>query len=244
MAYCLLGIFSINMPLLYGEGKQAFIRLQEAILQRVYDDQSIFAWDLGSKGFYNGLMLAESPAAFEGCGSIVPCRMGNYQPDISLTSKGIRLNLPILGRGALRAMLRCQREDDPFALLSVPVSLHLGDVCVRRGGKVEPMPHSVWDRIPPKTVYLSTHPLRRWAVRKLREQPCIKITASPRDFSIEQSSQSRVHDLQDGYMPPLHESIPPGARVPGQNGNCPHTICSVYLTCNKLKPEFPSFMQH
>ena len=28
MAYCLLGIFGVNMPLLYGEGSRAFIRLQ------------------------------------------------------------------------------------------------------------------------------------------------------------------------------------------------------------------------
>ena len=28
MAYCLLGIFGVNMPLLYGEGEQAFLRLQ------------------------------------------------------------------------------------------------------------------------------------------------------------------------------------------------------------------------
>jgi hypothetical protein len=28
MAYCLLGIFGVNMPLLYGEGEKAFLRLQ------------------------------------------------------------------------------------------------------------------------------------------------------------------------------------------------------------------------
>jgi len=28
LAYCLLGIFGVNMPLLYGEGSKAFIRLQ------------------------------------------------------------------------------------------------------------------------------------------------------------------------------------------------------------------------
>ncbi|KAF8854457.1 HET-domain-containing protein [Acephala macrosclerotiorum] len=43
MAYCLLGIFDINMPLLYGEGKRAFFRLQEEIL-KANSDQSIFAW--------------------------------------------------------------------------------------------------------------------------------------------------------------------------------------------------------
>ncbi|RYC58609.1 hypothetical protein CHU98_g7595 [Xylaria longipes] len=33
IAYCLLGIFDVNMPLLYGEGQRAFVRLQEAILK-------------------------------------------------------------------------------------------------------------------------------------------------------------------------------------------------------------------
>ncbi|KAI1146240.1 HET-domain-containing protein [Nemania diffusa] len=43
MAYCLFGLFNINMPLLYGEGKAAFQRLQEEIM-KVSIDQSIFAW--------------------------------------------------------------------------------------------------------------------------------------------------------------------------------------------------------
>ncbi|OIW27820.1 hypothetical protein CONLIGDRAFT_551906, partial [Coniochaeta ligniaria NRRL 30616] len=43
IAYCLLGIFDISMPLLYGEGSKAFIRLQEQIIKE-YDDESLFAW--------------------------------------------------------------------------------------------------------------------------------------------------------------------------------------------------------
>jgi hypothetical protein len=44
LAYCLLGMFNINMPLLYGEGKKAFIRLQEEIMRSNYD-HSLFAWN-------------------------------------------------------------------------------------------------------------------------------------------------------------------------------------------------------
>ncbi|KAK4455221.1 heterokaryon incompatibility protein-domain-containing protein, partial [Podospora aff. communis PSN243] len=43
MAYCLLGIFDINMSLLYGEGPRAFRRLQERILHRT-NDMSLLAW--------------------------------------------------------------------------------------------------------------------------------------------------------------------------------------------------------
>ncbi|KAH8881794.1 HET-domain-containing protein, partial [Thozetella sp. PMI_491] len=44
MAYCLLGIFNINMALLYGEGSKAFWRLQKEIIQNS-NDLTIFAWD-------------------------------------------------------------------------------------------------------------------------------------------------------------------------------------------------------
>ena len=43
VAYSLMGIFDVNMPLLYGEGQKAFMRLQHEIV-RVSDDESIFAW--------------------------------------------------------------------------------------------------------------------------------------------------------------------------------------------------------
>ena len=41
-AYCLMGIFNVHMPLLYGEGRHAFVRLQEEILKNT-DDDSILA---------------------------------------------------------------------------------------------------------------------------------------------------------------------------------------------------------
>ncbi|PMD11994.1 hypothetical protein NA56DRAFT_587952 [Hyaloscypha hepaticicola] len=66
MAYCLLGIFDINMSLIYGEGgPKAFIRLQEQIMQDS-DDQSIFAWEseLSPRTTAFGL-LANSPALFK-----------------------------------------------------------------------------------------------------------------------------------------------------------------------------------
>jgi len=43
-AYCLLGIFNVNMPLIYGEGTSAFRRLQETIALAYPDDHTLFAW--------------------------------------------------------------------------------------------------------------------------------------------------------------------------------------------------------
>ncbi|KAL2185795.1 hypothetical protein L209DRAFT_805373 [Thermothelomyces heterothallicus CBS 203.75] len=40
MAYCLLGIFGVTMPMIYGEGgEQAFLRLQEQIMKKTGDDR-------------------------------------------------------------------------------------------------------------------------------------------------------------------------------------------------------------
>jgi hypothetical protein len=67
-AYCLIGIFSVNMPLLYGEGERAFIRLQEEII-KVSDDHSLFAWESDDS---SGSLLATSPAAFSNSSKIIP----------------------------------------------------------------------------------------------------------------------------------------------------------------------------
>lgn len=43
-AYSLLGLFGVNMPILYGEGHRAFFRLQEAIMRESPDDLTILFW--------------------------------------------------------------------------------------------------------------------------------------------------------------------------------------------------------
>jgi hypothetical protein len=43
MGYCLMGLFEVNMPLMYGEGEKAFRRLQQEILSTYSHNQSIFA---------------------------------------------------------------------------------------------------------------------------------------------------------------------------------------------------------
>ncbi|KAH7312593.1 heterokaryon incompatibility protein-domain-containing protein [Stachybotrys elegans] len=44
-AYSLLGLFGVNMPLLYGEGENAFLRLQEEIIRSCFDP-SLLAWNV------------------------------------------------------------------------------------------------------------------------------------------------------------------------------------------------------
>ena len=64
-AYSLMGLLDVNMPMLYGEGKKAFHRLQLEII-RSSNDQSIFAWRYKS-GVRIGSILADDPSDFNGC---------------------------------------------------------------------------------------------------------------------------------------------------------------------------------
>jgi hypothetical protein len=94
IAYCMLGIFSVNMPLLYGEGIQAFLRLQEELLKSS-SDHSLFAWhseETFSKASPLGL-LALDPRYFLNSGSIFPC-VTSDEP-YTLMNRGIRLDLRV-----------------------------------------------------------------------------------------------------------------------------------------------------
>ena len=59
-AYSLLGIFGVNMPMLYGEGDRAFRRLQQEIINQS-DDHTIFAW---RNSDFAKPVLAPSPSCF------------------------------------------------------------------------------------------------------------------------------------------------------------------------------------
>jgi hypothetical protein len=92
LAYCLMGIFGINMPMLYGEGERAFTRLQEEIMT-VSDDDSLFAW----KSFGNhGGLLATSPAAFFNSSEIIPFNPSStLSGAITVNNKGNSFESPL-----------------------------------------------------------------------------------------------------------------------------------------------------
>src|SRR5450756_1783726 len=103
VAYCLMGLFDVNMPLLYGEGAKAFIRLQEEILKRS-NDHSLFAWASSNAGdtsrgpwAFVGF-LASDPSDFEHSNHYVHCsdlyRFGLMRP-YSMTNMGLCMELPV-----------------------------------------------------------------------------------------------------------------------------------------------------
>jgi hypothetical protein len=90
-AYCLMGIVDVNMPLLYGEGRKAFIRLQEEIIKNSAD-MSIFAWTQTLESYEldrNNGALATDPSAFKSCGDVIPfiTDEGTYE----ITNQGLRI---------------------------------------------------------------------------------------------------------------------------------------------------------
>lgn len=102
-AYSLMGLFNVFMPMLYGEGKRAFIRLQEEIIKQT-EDYTIFSWKAKISGpAYRGI-FAQSPAEFSAIRSerIVPrfshpSHQADQHPPPALTSRGLVLTLPMLG---------------------------------------------------------------------------------------------------------------------------------------------------
>ena len=68
-AYSLMGLLDVNMPMLYGEGKKAFHRLQLEII-RSSNDQSVFAWGWNSRTVRIGSIFADDPSFFRDCSGI------------------------------------------------------------------------------------------------------------------------------------------------------------------------------
>ncbi|KAH7090417.1 HET domain-containing protein, partial [Paraphoma chrysanthemicola] len=108
IAYCLLGLVGVNMPLLYGEGAKAFHRLQLEIIKE-NTDHTIFAWEEPS--IFWG-MLAPTPLWFIIQHNEKLHRIDSLPRDLpfEMTNLGLRITLPSIeldGRVVL-ALLSCR----------------------------------------------------------------------------------------------------------------------------------------
>ena len=131
-AYCLLGIFGVNMSMLYGEGRGAFFRLQQEII-KTSTDHSIFAWEIPteiheSRQPLSGLFAPDVKFFYNGH-KIIPRDGHEEHGSYDLTNMGLRIRVPLVafpGGGGLGylAVLNCCSEDD----LSGPIALSLKKV--------------------------------------------------------------------------------------------------------------------
>ncbi|KAI0439418.1 kinase-like domain-containing protein [Xylaria telfairii] len=96
IAYSLMGIFDVNMSLIYGEGDKAFLRLQEEIFMRI-DDQSILAWGVSKEdGRFEkpSSVFAKSPADF--ADTVAIHRFSENAPRAPVfTNRGLSISLPL-----------------------------------------------------------------------------------------------------------------------------------------------------
>jgi hypothetical protein len=102
MAYCMLGLFGINIPLLYGEGAKAFTRLQHEIIKSS-NDHTIFCWTWTSSIPRDwASLLAPSPRQFAGVKMVDTSRHSGYASPVeeisvfSMTNAGLSIRLPVL----------------------------------------------------------------------------------------------------------------------------------------------------
>lgn len=137
-AYALLGIFDVNMPLIYGEGTKAFRRLQEEII-RTTADQSIFCWqnlppdeNEVDANYSFGALLAPSPDQFlvdnSGRRRIRLWEDSPLAGKHSLGNMGLEIHLPLIeepesdefwAKQFLWGVLSCRYENDFDGLIAL-----------------------------------------------------------------------------------------------------------------------------
>jgi hypothetical protein len=171
-AYCLIGLFDVNMPLIYGEGRRAFRRLQEEIM-RVEEDYTLFVWS--ATRFFpadtapsQGL-LAWAPSDFDqsydlGFGSTLSGRAPSYadltrdcftrfEPSDShipphLTSQGLRISLPLgtstfFGNMACITLVSLQQKDSHMLCVTLQRRKRMSSGYIRPiGGRLQLLPVS------------------------------------------------------------------------------------------------------
>lgn len=122
MAYCLMGLFDVHMPMLYGEGaEKAFLRLQVEIMASS-DDQSLFAWrDEDASPDARFGLLAISPRLFRDSSRIVPYQDWQSRTPYQMTNRGLQIVLPLTELP--------DRKDRYWAALDCPVPPDYEDHC-------------------------------------------------------------------------------------------------------------------
>ncbi|KPM41926.1 hypothetical protein AK830_g4658 [Neonectria ditissima] len=212
MAYCLLGIFGVNMPLLYGEGMDAFVRLQEEILKK-HDDHSVFAWGYNNDYFIpeqtgnGGPSMALSPAKFRWCGEVTARRPEDVPSNhYETTNVGIHIKLPLiqLRSGEYLARLNCTVDsdqpdillEDKYLALILTQSRDQENVFYRRSTtSLTLVPVRFFEQALRHSIYLAPTP--SVTHRQMRNAPLFVSAACSKLFSV-QYTYPDILDIHEG----------------------------------------------
>ena len=148
IAYGMLGLLNVNMPVQYGEGTKAFVRLQRTLMESS-TDESIFAWTNPTEGLacYRSLgqtptwapqswgLIAPSPDCFKTEGDLVilpemcvPRLSGGYR----WIQQGVQFQMPMKSGTEVTNMFGLPRKEVTLALN-----------CWRYGGDGKPLNISI-----------------------------------------------------------------------------------------------------
>ncbi|KAF5638120.1 beta transducin [Fusarium sp. NRRL 52700] len=135
IAYCLLGIFNVTMPMIYGERHEAFKRLQLKIMEQTTDD-SILAWGVKVQGMefesqtgptedhVSVGIFAMSPKDFAKCGRIVPKALDpTCITNFAVSGGYIRTSLKLQSteNGVTYGILNCGLENTTEGNIAIPL---------------------------------------------------------------------------------------------------------------------------
>lgn len=213
-AYSLMGLFQVNMPLLYGEGQRAFTRLQEEIIQRT-DDQSLFAWNINDESEEEDPdalfgMLAKSPAQFRDAGRIQalpPLPIYASAPS-SMTNHGLRIQLYLRAANDGGDM---SMEEDYYAILDC--FMRVGDAYKCPVLRLRRLSEDQYARLQPRSQKFLPPPGQQFA-QEYEGYRAIYVRQQPVYYHLPQFRVSPLHmltspDASDGVQYKWMESFPP-----------------------------------
>lgn len=142
-AYSLLGLLGVHMPMVYGERKNAFRRLQLQIMRRS-NDHSILAWGHSRMTGWSDSFLADDPSCFKDCANVISLTHDEFtkaleeDSDVSkeelsgvsakrlrtfaITNDGIKIWLPTTTVGST-CLVALACRDNAHALITIRVAV-------------------------------------------------------------------------------------------------------------------------
>lgn len=129
-AYCLMGLFDVKIPLLYGEGRYAFKRLQEQIV-KITGDSSLLAWRVPphlakDRTKSPDRLSAPSPAHFKGCERFIikSLWMSRNEPWF-MSNLGLTMTATLMLDGPKQCLVLvdCGSEQNPDQVLAIRTKL-------------------------------------------------------------------------------------------------------------------------
>lgn len=217
LAYCLLGIFNITMPLLYGEGSKAFLRLQQQIALE-NSDLSIFAWEATGQNMEYSGVFAESPGDFGKCTTLKMHRAKFHSKvEITITNIGLRLSVDRTAthRNSVLLNLNCMRATSSGSIEWLGIYLRkLGQTYVRK------RPFEV-ATTPVKSRWQTS---RRDSTEPIYVQPWLYPDETERIIALERiviirydEGMSKIIESDTGLPAAAYTKTGPTAKAPGTN---------------------------